>query len=168
MFRSFIALFLLATVGGCTRTPPDYEQQVRQTLVQLEEAVEARSVSRVKERIAGSYHDHWGNNKGAIIRQLQFQFLKGRSIHAFTTIRRLEVAPNKQSADVLLFVAVGSSPISGLAALGRVRADVLRMEIHLVRDDDEWLIERTNWRRAQLSELTDENFESDVDEQDDE
>ena len=46
MFRSFIALFILATVGGCTRTPPDYEEQVRQALVQIEEAVEARSVSR--------------------------------------------------------------------------------------------------------------------------
>jgi len=159
MFRLLILMGLCCSLGGCTRKPPNYEEQVRQALVELEEAVEARSISRIKEGIAASYHDHWGNNKSGVIRQLQLQFLKGSSIHAFTTIRRLTVAPNKTSSDVVLFVAVGSTPISGLKAISQLNADLLRMELHLVRDDDEWLIESNNWRRARLSELTEDIYE---------
>jgi len=168
MFRSLIFMGLCLSVSGCTRTPPDYEQQVRQALVELEEAVESRSISRVKEGVAASYHDHWGNNKSAVIRQLQLQFLKGGAVHALTTIRRLEVAPNKRSADVLIYVAVGSTPISGLKAIDQFGTDLLRMELHLIRDDDEWLIERTNWRRARVSELAEEIYDDDDAEQDDE
>ncbi len=168
MFRSVIFLALGLSQFACTRTPPDYEKQVREALVELEEAVEARSLSRIKEGVAASYHDHWGNNKGAMIRQLQLHFLRSGAIHALSTIRRLEVAPNKQSADVLLYVAVGRSPIAGLDMLKRLNGDLLRIELHLIRDDDEWLIERTNWRRARVSEFAEEIYDSEDDEQDDE
>ena len=124
-------------------------------LADLEEAVEEQSISRIKEHLAASYHDHWGHDKRAVIGRLQLRFLQRRALHAWSTIRDLEISPDKRSADVLFFTAVSASPIAGIEALGDLRGDLLRMELHLIRDDERWVIDRSRWRRARFSEVVD-------------
>jgi hypothetical protein len=162
MYRSLVLMALCTFLGACNRPPPDPETEVRRALADLEEAVEEQSISRIKEHLAASYHDHWGHDKRAVIGQLQLRFLQRRAIHAWSTIRDIELSPDNRSAEVLFFVAVGASPIAGIEALQDLRGDLLRMELHLIRDDDRWVIDRNRWRRARFSELVDPDQRLDV------
>ncbi|MEM8501431.1 MAG: hypothetical protein AAF542_25705 [Pseudomonadota bacterium] len=136
---------VLSACSESTVTTP--EEQVKQTLEAIELAAEARSLKDFMQHISDDYADHQGNDKQAIRRLVQLQYIRNQKIHIFSTIRSLEV--QDQIATVELSTAMAAREADLLDESTRLRADTHRFSI-VLREDDEasWLVESVSWQRG--------------------
>ena len=68
----------------------------------------------------------------------------------FTQIKRLSF-PEPFRAEATVLLATAATPIGNVDELERLRADLHRFEVELVRlGKAEWKLTRAQWRRAEL------------------
>lgn len=149
-FTRLLPLLALLVLTACSK-PKSPEQRVRETLARIEEAAEAKDLGALKEMLAASYHDSKGNDKKGLVSMLQLRFLRGGSLHVLTDIESITLAGDDR-ADVVLLAAMASVPLPDADALARLRADTFRIELGLVRDGDDWQVEKARWTRAGLAD----------------
>ncbi len=152
-------LALLACLGllglaACRRSPPDPKARARQTIAQLEAAVEAQDLGAIKALIAPGYHDNHSNDRAGALRYLQLRFLKRQAIHAFVREADLHLRSDGV-AEADLLVAVASTALPDVAAIERLNAAVYRMTLTLTPDGDALQVSAATWHRAGLGDLLD-------------
>ena len=144
---------MLSILGGCggERTPP--EQQVRELVEAMEQAVESGSINAAGELIDTDYRDQRHANKREAIATLFAYLRRHQQIHLFTLIRELEIGAEQTGASVVVYVAMSGMPIESVESVISVKADLYRFDVQMALRDDEWRIVSSQWRRADLSVL---------------
>jgi hypothetical protein len=141
---------LLSACSDPVETPED---QLRTFIDAGELAVEERSLQKSAGLIADDYKDGQGSDKRAISRLLFAYFARHQKIHLLTHISSIELSSERDWGRLVLFVAMAGAPIESLASLERIRADLYRFDLDVVRNDGEWLLQRAKWQRATLNDL---------------
>lgn len=130
---------LLLVLAGCTRTPP--EQALRDTMSQLQAAIEARDAAAVHVLLADDFIGPEGLDRNGARRLAQGMFLRYRGVGA--TIGPLEIVLQDQHAQVR-FDAVVTGGSGGLLPESGQAYDV---ETGWRMEDGEWRLVNAQWRQ---------------------
>jgi hypothetical protein len=150
--RAALALAAALLLGGCRGAPDDPEAQVRALVRDAVAAAERKDVGALRAMVSERYADDQGQDKRAVEALLRLHFLRNQSIHLYTRIRSVELAPpDRAQASVL--VAMAGVPIASEEQLPGVRADLHRFELELAREDGAWRVQRAAWRRTEPGEF---------------
>ena len=138
---------LLVACGEKSDSP---EQQLRALFQQATVAAEARDIGELRTLVAEEYSDDQGRDKRRIEGLLRLYLLGHQNIHVFTQVKSLDF-PEPFRAQAVVLVATAAKPIGDTAELRRLRADLHRFEMELVRPGrGDWKVTRVAWRRANL------------------
>lgn len=146
-----IVLILLIFLAACSKKPADPATQVKATLAAIETAAEARDIDAVLEHLAEDYRDDRGRGPSHIRSMLQLHFLRQGSIHALVRVGELTF-PTADRAEAALDVAVAGTPLPEEGPLDGLRADWIEVKMTLVKDGDDWKVQRAGWSRGQIFE----------------
>ena len=147
MFKIWSSVFALALLSACSSEPVnDPETQVRDTLTQIEEAAEQRSLSGIMAHISDDYADHQGNNNKQIARLAQLQILRNQKINIFTLIREINIDNDVASVELSAAMAARDADLSVEA--NRLKADAVKFSILLKREDDAWKVHSVAWKQG--------------------
>jgi len=145
--KKIILLVLCLGLLACSdQDPQSPEQRVKATLVAIEEAAEARSLSGIMRHVSGNYRDHQGRLSDDVKRTIQIYLLSNQQIHIFTRINSLEITGDLASVELL--AAMASTEAALMNEEQRIRADTHRFSLLLVLEDDEWLLSSASWQRG--------------------
>lgn len=143
---SLAAGFLLF-VAGCGERLTE-EEQLRQTLAQMQTALQKRDISSFMEHIAEDYADDHGRTALDIRRIAQLHVLRNKNLHIFRHITQLDFSDSGQAQAVIL-VAVARQPIESLEALKNLRAELLEFKVRFVHADT-WQATSAQWRAVSI------------------
>ncbi|MCP5316087.1 MAG: hypothetical protein H6955_21205 [Chromatiaceae bacterium] len=146
-----IALALLAVVGCADDTTP--EQAIRALVDGVEVAVESGSVRDAAVFLHDDYQDRFHPNRPAAMRSLLGYLHRHRDIHLLTVVRTIDVAPDGEHADAVVYVAMTGTPVESVETLIALKADAYRFDLQLARQDDEWRVRSAQWRRVAVDTL---------------
>jgi hypothetical protein len=142
------ALLLALLVIGCRkkRTP---EQRVRELLLELEEAVEAKDLKPIKAAISERFKGGEEADRQAVVGMLQLTFLRHPSIHLLVRIQDVAVkGPGQVRAELL--VAMASVPVRDAHELPRLQADLYQFVLDFVEEDGTFRIVGATWGPARI------------------
>ena len=131
-------LALWFSLAGCARTPP--EQALRETIAELEAAVEERDAAAVEAQLAEDFIGPEGLDRKGARRLAQVLFLRYRSAGA--TIGPLEIALQDQHATVRFTAALTASSGGFLPESGQV----YEVETGWRLEGDEWRLVSAEWK----------------------
>lgn len=143
-----IALGLVA----CSQHADAPEEKIRALVAQAQTAAEARDVSGLRTLIAENYADAQGNDRKAVETLLRFTLLQNQSIHLFTRIRDLRVIGPEQ-ATLSVAAAMAGRAIANAGELAGLNANLYRFDLDLVRQGEEWRVQRAVWEPARLDDF---------------
>ncbi len=143
-----VLLLLLPLLHACGPDPTTPEAQIRQFLTAAEQAVESRSVSAVSAFLSTAYRGSAGENRQAVMHLLAGYFVSHQSIHLLTQVSRLQLTGERQ-AEVTLYIAMAGQPLSDTAQLLSMHADLMRLDLTLITEQDAWRVLSAEWRRAE-------------------
>lgn len=144
---STISVFLVLLISACSnQSILSPEEQIEKVLANIEENVEARSISGVLEHVSETYKDHRGQSKKDIAKVLQLHFIRNQQINIFTLIRSIEV--ENDLASVELSAAMASQGIDLNVEANRLRADTHRFSMVLSNTGQVWRLESVSWQRG--------------------
>ncbi len=133
---------------SCSQSPQTpAEARVRAMIDSAEELAEAGDVGGFSELLSEDYKDDRGNTKQSLSMLLNYYLSAHRSVHLLTRTPRIDL-PDSTSAEMVVFVAMAGSPISGVEQLGSLRADLYHFYVQAKEEDGEWRILSTRWARG--------------------
>lgn len=138
----------LSACGGPDESP---EARIRSLVSEAESAAEARDVSALRDKVSGEYQDERGYDRRTVLRLIQGTLLRNQNVHLLSVVRDVRV--NGATATAVVLVAAGSQPIESTEALVNVRADLMRFDVELVLEGDQWRARAVDWRRAELNDF---------------
>jgi len=140
------ALFLAA----CRRKRRAPEELVRDSILTLEEAVEAKDLGPIKEALSERFKGGEETDRRAAIGLLQMTFVRHPSIHLLVRINGIEASgPGQVRAELL--VAMASVPLRDPQELPRVQADLYRFVLTYAEEErDTFRIVGATWGPARL------------------
>lgn len=121
-------------------------------LSDAEQAAENRDVRTLRGYVSEHYADADGRNRRTIEGILRLYVLRHQSIHLFTRIESIAL-PQPTRAEVVIYVATAGRPITDAAQLAPFRANLYRLSLGLVEEDDAWRVLRAEWRPAEPSDF---------------
>ncbi len=146
-----IGLALMFLNAGCWSTDSP-EAQVRATITQAETLAEAKDLGGLKDLVSDVYRDDGGHDKRAIMGLLFLHFRRHESIHLLTRIDHIDVhAPGQAVATV--FSAMAGRPVSTVADLPALRADLYRFDLTFSDERGTWRVTTSTWRPAVLTDF---------------
>lgn len=144
------ALTLCSLLFACGEKDDSPEQQLRAMFQQAAAAAEARDIGELRALVADEYNDDQGRDKRRIEGLLRLYLLGHQNIHVFTQIKSLDF-PEPFRAQAVVLVATAAKPIGDVAELRRLRAELHRFEMEVVRPGrGAWKVTRVAWRRANI------------------
>jgi len=133
------AIVIVASMLVACAEPVSDEQQLRDLVARAEQAAEARDASELLELVAPHYTGPGGSHREDLFRMAAGYFLVNQQVYVLTRIHSVTLNPDgTASAD--LAVAMARTPLGDHRLLAQTRADLFRVQLELVRDDDGWLI----------------------------
>lgn len=142
-----ISLVALLVVS-CSQSPESpVEAQVRSMIDAAEEFAEAGDVQGFSELLSDEYKDDRGNTKQSLSMLLNYYLSAHRSVHLLTRTPQIDL-PDSNSAQMIVFVAMAGSPISGVEQLGSLRADLYHFYVDAMEEDGKWRIRSSRWGRG--------------------
>jgi hypothetical protein len=144
----------LFLVQGCSKDDSNPVTEIKSMLAAIEEAAEERSISGVSEYLAANYQDKFHPNSQAVKRSLLGYFHRHRSIYLFSNIKQItlnEAIENRAKATV--HVAMTGTQVDSEEALLLLKANVYRFDLELEKQEDQWLVKTSSWRRIKLTEF---------------
>ena len=152
-FLSFVIplIFISLVLSACSekRSPED---QVRQFIASAVTAAESREALAIRKLISDKYMDDSRRDRRALTAMAMGYFLRHKNIHLLTQISEIKF-PMPDKARVKLYVAMAGSPVTGAQALLDMRADIYQFELILIRDGDDWLLQKLHWQHASLEDI---------------
>lgn len=140
-FRSIVATALCACVlalAACSRPAP--EQALRDTLAQMQSAIEARDASALAEHVAEDFIGPEGMDRKDARRLAQVVFLRNRDVGA--TFGPLQVSMQEEHATVAFSAAL----TGGSGALLPDSAQVYEVSTGWRMRGDEWELVSADWK----------------------
>ena len=142
-----ICTTLLLGLYGCSGEQAlSPEDQVTQVLSQIEEGVEARSMSAVMDHVSADYRDHQGMLKQDLKRIVQMHFVRNQQINLFTRIKSIDISDGLASVELSAAMAARGVDLSQDA--NRLRADTHRFAVLLSEQDGDWMVSSVSWQRG--------------------
>ena len=142
---------LVLTLGACSETP-EPEQLVHLAIEQAEQLARQRDRAGLMEMVDADYAGPGGHDRQALSALLRFHFLRNRSVHLLTRIETVAITgPERATATVL--VALAGQPIADVSELYRLRVDLLRLELLLLRSGEHYRLLSARWQRAGLADF---------------
>ena len=148
-FWRIISCIALLSLFSCDSAQPGSpESRLRDTLQSIEQAAEARSLSKFMQHISDDYQDHKGNDKDQIRKIMQLQYIRNQNIHILAKVTELVVDGN--SATVELSAAMAGNEVDLQGDFSKLRADSYQFSVALVSPDQQqtWLVESVSWKRG--------------------
>lgn len=142
-----MALLLVA----CSDGELTKEDEIKLFIETGVKAAENRSSSDLAELFDDKYLDDKGLNKVQLSKLARLYFFRHKSIYLFTKLDEIEFLAENEAL-VTLHVAMAGTAISDVTALPRLRAEIVKFELELIRQD-EWLLRRASWQRASLGDM---------------
>jgi hypothetical protein len=102
--------------------------------------------------ISAQYQDDEGKDKRAIEALLRVHFLRNESLYLYAHVQDITL-PQPDRGRAVVLVAMAGVPITAVADLPALRADLHRFEIDFTREDKHWRVQRAAWRRAEPGEF---------------
>jgi hypothetical protein len=134
--------------AACSRPPPTPEDEIRQRVAVLEDAVRKKDITTLKAHISGRYRDEEQRDKQALKAILAYYFLQHRSIHLLTRIESLRF-PQPGTAEITIFAAMAGTQIPDASWLPRLQADVYRFDATWEKETDGvWRLLEASWHPA--------------------
>jgi hypothetical protein len=145
--RSLLTALLLAACRRKRRAPEDL---VRDAILTLEEAVEAKDLGPLKAALSEGFKGGEETDRRAAIGLLQMTFMRHPSIYLLVRIKGIEViAPGQVRADLL--VAMASVPLRDVHELPRVQADLYEFVLTFAEEErDTFRVAAATWAPARL------------------
>jgi hypothetical protein len=140
--------FILAGCGAPEQSP---EARIKALIAEAEAAAEARDVSALKDLVSGAYRDRRGYDRQTVLRVAQGLFIRNQKIYLLTIIRNLETEGESASARIL--AAMAGRPIESVQSLVNIRAELMRFDVELAREDGHWRVRSADWRRAEVNDF---------------
>jgi hypothetical protein len=143
-------LLLAPLLVACRRKRRTPEERVREVLLGLEEAVEAKDLGAIKPALSERFKGGDDTDRQAVIGMLQVLFLRHPTIHLLVRIAGVEAtSPGQVRADLL--VAMASVPLRDAHELPRVQADLYQFTLTFVEEErDTFRITAATWAPARL------------------
>jgi hypothetical protein len=148
--RVVIAMALsLTTWVGCSSP----EEQVAARVEEARAALEEGDLSALRGMVAEQYEDEQGNDRETVLATVAYYVRVEGGVYAWTRIREIRMLePNR--AEVRLLVALASGPIEQPQDLTRVRAELHRFVLQLVKQPPGgWQLTHAQWTPASLSDF---------------
>lgn len=147
-FARILLALIFPLLVSCSSERETPEAQVRAFLKRGETAAAKKETPVLRQMISGKYADSQGQDKQAIEAVLRYYFLRNKSIYLFTRVQSIGF-PEPARAEAVVLVAMAGQPMAGAEDVARLRADLHRFEITLIREDKDWKVVRAEWRRAE-------------------
>ncbi len=148
-----LAVVMSMSLPGCRKKPRDVQAEVTEMVLHLESLLEKRDLRELKPLIASDYRDVRGQTKPEVIRFLQFQFLKRRTIGLVLHIRSIDFTTPPTEATVSILVGAGSTPVTDFKQLSGLSADLFDVVLTVVDDDGTWRVGNASWKRMRFQQL---------------
>ncbi|MCW4455157.1 nuclear transport factor 2 family protein [Flavobacterium sp. MXW15] len=113
-----LSLLMLLVLGGCQRQPP--EQRLRETIAQMQAAVEARDSRAFMTHVAEDFAGNGGMDRAALQQMLRAQLLVNASVGVHPGPVSVELAGNTAVVRFTVALTGGSGRL--LPERGRVQA----------------------------------------------
>jgi len=131
-----LAVFALAALSSCSRTPP--EQQLRNTVETLQAAIETRDVGAMKRVMAEDFVGTQGLDRAGATRLAQLMFLQHRDIGVSLGPLRMELLPSQSAPD--------HATVHFTAALTGGNGAALPDAARLYDVETGWRLQGNDWR----------------------
>lgn len=146
-------LAVALTLAACRGTPDTPEAQIRALIARAVAAGEDKDAGTLRDMISSRYAGETAPDKRALTALLAYHFMRHRSIHLFSQVSDIAL-PEPGQATAVVYVAMAARPIPSLAALGALRADIVRFELTLAEEQPrDWKLTAAEWRPAALEDL---------------
>ena len=143
--NSTALIFALVLLTGCNEHPSS-EELFRQTLKQMEQALEQRNVDDFMEHISESYNDSQSRNHDDIRRIALLHVLRNKNLHLFQHVTRLDFVED-ESARVVVLVALAGRPIDSIESLSSMKAELMEFRVSFAFDQ-KWTAVAADWSRV--------------------
>jgi hypothetical protein len=136
------------TCAACSRPTPTPEDEIRQLVAVLEDAVREKDITTIKAHISERYRDEEQRDKQALKAVLAYYFLQHRSIHLLTRMESLRF-PRPGTAEITVFAAMAGTQIPDASWLPRIQADVYRFDAAWEKETGGvWRLREASWHPA--------------------
>lgn len=142
----------VAASFACSSPEVTPEQEIIALVREAEIAAEERQVSDFARLISGQYSDRQGNDKDAVLRLLRLQMIRNQVIYLLVQTGDIIVTENN-TATAVVRVAMAGGPLSGIADLPKLGAELYRFDLALAREAGKWRIVSASWRQARTKEF---------------
>ena len=158
MLKLFQLIFLLiiTQITACSDDSTTPESEIKTYIKSGVLAAENRNHHALGDLISEHYHEKKHTNKKQLLKVAHTYFFLHKNIHLFTKINNITFK-NKNQASVLLYIAMTGTVITDLNQLSRVRAQIYKFELLLIKDDA-WLLHQAHWEKVKLKEMLLENI----------
>lgn len=147
LVRHFILAALVSVMlTACSDEALLPEDKIKNIVAEMELAAEERSLTRFMQHVSEQYNDHEGNNRKAIARYVQFNFIRNQSINVFSRIQSIEV--NELTASVEVSMAMGSREDDLSNESNRLKANTMHFSVLFQLEGDNWLVRSVSWRQG--------------------
>jgi hypothetical protein len=142
--KPWLAVLASATLGagvqGCAARDPDGE--LRALVEAAESAAEARDTGFFRELLSTSYVDARGQSRDDVVNLIRGFFLVNGTVEVVNRIDEIVLAGDDAATVALQAAVVGRAPGGSLL---EVDADIHRIDVELVREDDGWRVIGLVW-----------------------
>ncbi len=145
-----IPLYFIFLIS-CSNEILSPEDEIKQYIKSGKLAAENRSHSDLANLISEQYQDQRGWDKKQIKNMARAYFLMHQNIHLLTKINSIDFQ-DKNSAFVVLHVAMAGTAISDAAAITMLRAKVYKFELQLIKNET-WLLKQAKWKQASIRDM---------------
>jgi ketosteroid isomerase-like protein len=144
---------VLGLVLGCSSDPRTPEERVRAAIAEFQRAANQKDQRPALNLISRDYKDPAGRDYQDLKGLVALHFLRGDSLFIYSRTEALELQEPELVRGTVI-AAMASTPISGIEALRRLRADVYRFEVEFREEDDgAWRLASAMWRPARPDEF---------------
>ena len=150
LFSTFL-LFIFLCITSCSDEATSPEEEIKQYIENGKLATEKRNHSELADLIDESYKDQRGWNRLDIKKVARAYFFTHKNIHLLTKIDSIDFQ-NKNSAFVILHVAMAGNVITDLNSLSSLRARIYKFELQLIKNDV-WLLQQAKWETANFKDM---------------
>lgn len=150
LFGTFL-LFIFFCITSCSDEVTSPEEEIKQYIKSGKLATEERNHSELADLIDERYKDQRDWNKLDIKKVARAYFFTHKNIHLLTKIDSIDFQ-NKNSAFVVLHVAMAGNVITDLNSLSSLRARIYKFELQLIKNDV-WLLQQAKWETANIKDM---------------
>ena len=142
-------LGIVFLLGACSEDFP-LEDQLRQTIKNMELSAEQRQISDLMSNVSEQYSDNQGRGKNEIKRIAQLYMLQNKNLHILRHITQLQI--DEERAEAIVLVAVSGQPIDSIESLENIRAELMKFKLNF-SFNEQWQLRSATWNRAGISDF---------------